>query len=367
MARALLVAALALGGAALTPPPTPKQPVTGRQAVVKERKQLLPPTVAPLVVDTAPDGPLLADAPPLLGDAPPLLDESDNNQGPPSLTTTIPPIPDELEDAVRKRSAEEQAEKAKQQIKIARSKKKGDWYKFGFQTKESRRGSIVKVSPFVPAAVETTVKPAPAELPAPKVTVPQDVDVLEFLGVTEPKQPCITEEESENSVAKELAGFTLPLLLVWLASPLLSLVDTAAVGASRPTAELAVLGPACAACDNAAFLCTFLGIVTTGAVSRALATGDDTKAKTASGAACVAALVVGGLLTAAACSPLGPAGLGAMVPRSTPGFSSAVAYTRIRSLAFVPALLIMVLQSTSLVRGPRPFCTRFDSWRGLTS
>ena len=81
---------------------------------------------------------------------------------------------------------------------------------------------------------------------------------------------------------------------MWLASPLLSLVDTAAVGASRPTAELAVLGPACAACDNAAFLCTFLGIVTTGAVSRALATGDETKAKTASGAACVAALVVGG-------------------------------------------------------------------------
>ena len=30
----------------------------------------------------------------------------------------------------------------------------------------SRRGSIVKVSPFVPAAVETTVKPAPAELAA---------------------------------------------------------------------------------------------------------------------------------------------------------------------------------------------------------
>ena len=48
MARAALVAALALGAGALTPPPTPKTPVTGRQAVVKERKQLLPPTVAPL-------------------------------------------------------------------------------------------------------------------------------------------------------------------------------------------------------------------------------------------------------------------------------------------------------------------------------
>ena len=341
MARALLVVALALGGAALTPPPAPKTPVTGRQAVVKERKQLMPPTVAPLVVDTVPDGPLLADAPPL-------LDEGGSTQGPPSLTTTtIPPIPDELEDAVRKRSAEEQAEKAKEQVKIARSKKKGDWYKFGFQTKESQAQPKVTIDITVPEGARAGDRL--------QVTVPQDVDVLEYLGVTEPKPPCVTSDESENSVAKELAGFTLPLLLVWLASPLLSLVDTAAVGASRPTAELAVLGPACAACDNAAFLCTFLGIVTTGAVSRALATGDETKAKTASGAACVAALVVGGVLTAAACSPLGPAGLGAMVPRSTPGFSAAVAYTRIRSLAFVPALLIMVLQSTSLVRGPRPF------------
>ena len=340
MARAAAVLVLALGVGALTPPPAPKTPVTGRQAVVKERKQLLPPTVAPLVVETVPDGPLLADAPPL-------LDEGGTNQGPPSLTTTtIPPIPDELEDAVRKRSAEEQAEKAKQQVKIARSKKKGDWYKFGFQTKESQAQPEVTIDITVPEGARAGDRL--------QVTVPQDVDVLEYLGVTEPK-PCVTSDESENSVAKELAGFTLPLLLVWLASPLLSLVDTAAVGASRPTAELAVLGPACAACDNAAFLCTFLGIVTTGAVSRALATGDETKAKTASGAACVAALVVGGLLTAAACSPLGPAGLGAMVPRSTPGFSAAVAYTRIRSLAFVPALLIMVLQSTSLVRGPRPF------------
>ena len=346
MARAAAVLVLALGVGALTPPPAPKTPVTGRQAVVKERKQLLPPTVAPLVVDTVPDGPLLADAPPLLDETPTLA------------TTTIPPIPDELEDAVRKRSAEEQVEKAKEQVKIARSKKKGDWYKFGFQTKESVKQPKVTIDITVPEGARAGDRL--------QVTVPQDVDVLEYLGVTEPK-PCVTSDESENSVAKELAGFTLPLLLVWLASPLLSLVDTAAVGASRPTAELAVLGPACAACDNAAFLCTFLGIVTTGAVSRALATGDETKAKTASGAACVAALVVGGLLTAAACSPLGPAGLGAMVPRSTPGFSAAVAYTRIRSLAFVPALLIMVLQSTSLVRGPRPFLPGSTPGAGATS
>merc|ERR550514_453511 len=144
MAPALLVVALALGAGALTPPLTPKTPVTGRQAVVKERKQLLPPTVAPLVVDTTPEGPLLADAPPLLDGA----GAAGTGAGdPPSLTTTTrpPPIPDELEDAVRKRSAEEQAEKAKEQIKIARSKKKGDWYKFGFQTKESQKQPKVTI------------------------------------------------------------------------------------------------------------------------------------------------------------------------------------------------------------------------------
>ena len=181
--------------------------MTGRQAVVKERKQLLPPTVAPLVVDTAPEGPLLADAPPLLdGDAPPLLDGAGAGV-PPSLTTTTrpPPIPDELEDAVRKRSAEEQAEKAKEQIKIARSKKKGDWYKFGFQTKESQAQPKVTIDITVPEGARAGDRL--------QVTVPQDVDVLEYLGVTEPKPPCVTSEESENSVAKELAGFTLPLLL----------------------------------------------------------------------------------------------------------------------------------------------------------
>ena len=84
MARAAAVLVLALGVGALTPPPAPKTPVTGRQAVVKERKQLLPPTVAPLVVETVPDGPLLADAPPL-------LDEGGNNCFL-SLTTAWRPV-----------------------------------------------------------------------------------------------------------------------------------------------------------------------------------------------------------------------------------------------------------------------------------
>ena len=150
---------------------------------------MLPPTVAPLVVDTTPDGPLwLIAAPP---------HESGNNQGPPTLaTTTIPPIPDELEDAVRKRSAEEQA--GKEQIKIARSKKRATG------TSSASR----------PRSPERSRRSRPRRRAGDRlqVTVPAR-GVLEYLGVKEPKPPCVTSDESENSVAKELAGFTLPLLL----------------------------------------------------------------------------------------------------------------------------------------------------------
>ena len=196
MARAALVAALALGWA-LTPPRP--QNARDRPPGRGQRKE---------AVVTAhgraarrgygPDGPLLADAPPLLDGAPPLLDGA-NNRGPPTLTTTtIPPIPDELEDAVRKRSAEEQAEKAKEQIKIARSKKKGDWYKFGFQTKESQAQPKVTIDITVPEGARAGDRL--------QVTVLQDVDVLEYLGVTEPKPPCVTSESPRTRSRKNLPG-----------------------------------------------------------------------------------------------------------------------------------------------------------------
>ena len=76
----------------------------------------------------------------------------------------------------------------------------------------------------------------------------------------------------------------LPLFAVWLAAPLLSLIDTTAVavfvgrtgpGAARDaasaSASLAALGPATALCDNAMFVCGFLSITTTSLVAAARA------------------------------------------------------------------------------------------------
>ncbi|CAN0342241.1 unnamed protein product [Hapterophycus canaliculatus] len=58
----------------------------------------------------------------------------------------------------------------------------------------------------------------------------------------------------------ELVAFTLPLLVVWLSNPIMSLVDTAVVGA-QSSVELAALGPATSLCDNLAYMCGFLAQV----------------------------------------------------------------------------------------------------------
>ncbi|CAM9908449.1 unnamed protein product, partial [Chrysoparadoxa australica] len=67
--------------------------------------------------------------------------------------------------------------------------------------------------------------------------------------------------------------FTLPLLVIWLSNPIMSLVDTAVVG-MKSSAELAALGPATAVCDNITYVFTFLASVTTALSAAAIGKGD---------------------------------------------------------------------------------------------
>ena len=75
-----------------------------------------------------------------------------------------------------------------------------------------------------------------------------------------------------------LKRFALPALGLWLSSPLLSLVDTSAVGISAPPGrgalQLAALGPATTFCDGAAYLWAFLNVATTNLYATALAKQD---------------------------------------------------------------------------------------------
>jgi len=69
-----------------------------------------------------------------------------------------------------------------------------------------------------------------------------------------------------------LVRFIVSGFAIWIASPVMSIVDTAVVGLGS-TAELAALGPATALSDSSAYAFTWLGVATTSLVARALATG----------------------------------------------------------------------------------------------
>ena len=68
--------------------------------------------------------------------------------------------------------------------------------------------------------------------------------------------------------------FALPALGSWLVSPLMSLVDTAVVGRSASSLELAALGPATMVGDSLSYLFSFLSVATTNLIATSLASED---------------------------------------------------------------------------------------------
>lgn len=93
------------------------------------------------------------------------------------------------------------------------------------------------------------------------------------------------EQEEEHNMDKvkaskrEMLGFAIPALGIFLSNPLLSNIDNAFVGRTVGTAGLAALSPATICTDQMLYLFSFLGRATTGIVSRAYAgTKKDTDA-----------------------------------------------------------------------------------------
>jgi len=70
----------------------------------------------------------------------------------------------------------------------------------------------------------------------------------------------------------EMLKFVVPSVGIWVANPLLSLVDTMVVGATS-TVQLAALGPGTVLCDYLGFIFTGLAVATTGMVARASSQG----------------------------------------------------------------------------------------------
>jgi len=79
----------------------------------------------------------------------------------------------------------------------------------------------------------------------------------------------VTPEVIRVPSVKKIVSFAIPAIGVWLCSPLLSLIDTSAVGLLSGTSQQAALNPAVAVVDYAALLMAFMYTATTNLVAAA--------------------------------------------------------------------------------------------------
>lgn len=153
-------------------------------------------------------------------------------------------------------------------------------------------------------------------------------------------------DEAVPSLAA-LLRFTIPTLGIWLAGPIMSLVDTSVVGLSSDLA-LAGMGPATNLCDSFLYLFTFLAVATTNLLAGALADGDKTKSQTVVSHALAIALgagIVVMLLIEFGGKAMLAATVGADGPLLIP---VALKYTNIRALGAPFVLMSMVAQASLL-------------------
>lgn len=96
-----------------------------------------------------------------------------------------------------------------------------------------------------------------------------------------------------------ILAFSLPTLGIWIASPLLSLMDTAVVGRfASSSLELAALGPATAICNQLTSVFLFLGVATTNLLTGAVADEQPKRAVEGTTTGLAVALGIGSVLCA---------------------------------------------------------------------
>jgi len=147
-----------------------------------------------------------------------------------------------------------------------------------------------------------------------------------------------------------LVRFIVSGFAVWLASPVLSVVDTVVVGLGSATTELAALGPATALADSSSYAFTWLSVATTSLVARSLANGRRDDAQRFVAEALQLALLLGCGLAALLLlcgGPLLQLWTGSAGP-SAALIPPALVYVRIRALGIPFAFVTMVAQSAFL-------------------
>ena len=153
---------------------------------------------------------------------------------------------------------------------------------------------------------------------------------------------------------RKIRATALPLFVVWLAAPTLSLIDTAVVGRfSTGALDVAALAPAVSFADSLSYLMSFLAIVTTNKVAKANAANDLWSSRAAKRDGVAASLGVGCLLALAVHVGMGHAILANVyVSSSTQAvLPLATTYVLLRNVALPFQLAWQTVQAASVARG----------------
>ncbi|GAX29203.1 hypothetical protein FisN_28Lh032 [Fistulifera solaris] len=198
----------------------------------------------------------------------------------------------------------------------------------------------------------TTTHTSPRSIPAPLYTVPRNAS----LGVNEKSLILSDEDTIYNSTttlpsysldARSVFQFVTPTLALWMAPPIMSLIDTAVVGQCCGATQLAALAPACTLIDSSAYLCMFVATACTNLV--ASATEDESVRRTVE-----TALVLAGVLGVFLCGMVWTAGtplLWSIAGQASASvIPSALRYSLIRALAQPFVLWASVSRATLLAR-----------------
>mmetsp|Transcript_2151 Transcript_2151/g.5395 ORF Transcript_2151/g.5395 Transcript_2151/m.5395 type:complete len:1046 (+) Transcript_2151:143-3280(+) len=191
-------------------------------------------------------------------------------------------------------------------------------------------------------------------------------DNLNFDGTTQHQSSSssssstVTTKQHEEIMAqapnvRKILKFAIPAIGVWLCGPLLSLIDTSAVGVLSGTAQQAALNPAVAVTDYAALLIAFMYTGTTNLVAAAQSQDRNSAdkpvtSKTLIGAMQLSTFVGAGLgaILFVFARPLLRAIIGVNDAISPAVFTAAMKYVRIRAIGMPAAAIIGSAQAACL-------------------
>tara|TARA_Y100000389_G_C17470694_1_gene530405 strand:+ start:7178 stop:8674 length:1497 start_codon:yes stop_codon:yes gene_type:complete len=157
-----------------------------------------------------------------------------------------------------------------------------------------------------------------------------------------------------NIVFNNFKTITVPIIIIWISSPILSLIDTVCIARVSSANILASLGPATAICDIGTYIFSFISIVTTNYVSHYLAKKKEYLSIYSINDSILTSIFFGVIVTCIFYSVIGEIILNVFIGNSTLHdpifFSNAIRYIRIRVLGFIPYLISSQIQCSAIAR-----------------